>query len=150
MASREVIILECDFCGIDENDVVISTHVLEVDGHAVEFETCDACWDKKVMRVMAPLSQRGRPLKKRSRRPAAKPVEAVPWPGTAWEFTAHALQRLGERRITPLDAVAVAENPSTTHPGRPDGNPGAKMFWRDNLKVVADPDRRVVFTVAYR
>lgn len=148
MASREVIVLECDLCGRSENNgTIVTTHQLTVDKVHVEFEACDRCWDKRVLHVLAPLSKNGR----KPAPPKVPKPKTTPWPGTAWHFTSHALERLGQRRITPLDAIAVVEDPSTTHPGKPTKRePNATVFWRDNLKVVADPARQVVYTVANR
>ncbi len=134
-------------CGAEDEGGTVTTHNLAVDGHGVEFEACDKCWDKKILKVVAPLHTAGR----KPAPPKRKKIKVTPWPGSPWNFTHHALQRLGERRIAPLDAVAVIEDPATTRPGnKKAGEPNGTVYSRDNLQVVADPKSRVIFTVALR
>lgn len=140
MSKREVIDLVCDVCGKDQNQTVVATRRVVVDGTAVEAEVCDSDW-AEVLAAFAVFAKAGRPLKTKTRTPGAKE-----YPGTEWRFSSHALIRLGERKIDPLKAVACAERPDLTRPGNA---ADLEIRQKGRLKVVVAPERAVIITVAH-
>lgn len=153
MASREVVINECDLgCGKTDQEVVITTHTIVVDGVGYEFEACDVDWDKKILRAVATIAKAGRPVKQkraRKQQPAHSGETVYVFPDNGdWQFTAHALQRMGERKMDPVKVIEAVENPTNTTPGF--DNTDAVVFWRRGIKVVANPTQARIVTVANR
>lgn len=145
MARRERVVLECDMCGRHEDQVPVDTHTVTVDGHGVEAEVCDECWAKKVVALLAGLSRVGRPASRRKQRQPK--IEAHPWPGSSWKFTSHALRRIGERHLDPMQVVEAAEDPTQTYPGK---LPESTVHRRGQVKAVVNADRRIIITAALR
>lgn len=146
MASREVIVLVCDLCGKDtENDgVLVDTHLVHVDGMTVEAEVCARCWAKAIKSLM-PLAEAGRPAPKRVPNVSRRTVE---WPGSMWQFSSHALVRIGERYLNPVDVLHVAEYPDTTYPGI---KPNLEVrVGSGGIKVVVNPEKAVIVTASAR
>ena len=144
MASREVVVNECDLGGKTEDGSgeVVVTHTVSIDGYAVEAEADEKCW-QRALRTMVALSKKGRPIvPKRSSAP-----KAVPWPGSAWKFPSHALQRIGERNLNPMRVIAAAEEPESSHPGR---KPEITVCVRGNTKAVVNVERHVIISAARR
>lgn len=66
MATRTVVVLVCDVCKNEGND--IENHALSVDNRPLEVDTCAACW-KDLTAALAPAYEGGRaPEGKRKRR----------------------------------------------------------------------------------
>lgn len=152
MASREVVVNVCDLCHKDdgEGDLVVQTHTLVVDGVAVEAEVCVTCWWMAV-KYIQPLVEVGRPAKGRRKQGVVvqhlpRKREAVEWPGSAWAFTSHALQRMGERRLKPMDVLAVADKPEIVRPGKQDDH--VRVHEGRGLKVIVDTRDMVIVTAA--
>lgn len=140
MASKKVVVLQCDGCGTEVPGEV-QTRQISVDGRAVEAEQCSVCWSK-VCTAIAVFATHGRPL------PLRTPVRgAKPWPGTTWKFSGHALQRLGERGIDPAEIVKVIEDPTISRPGRASD---LEIRERGSYKAVVAPARGIVITCARR
>lgn len=139
MATMRVVVLECDICkGTD----LVGTHMISVDGKTVEAEACEPCW-QKVVTCLIPFSKAGRV-------PQPKKVSAkkdiMPFPGQAWRFTAHALVRLGERHIDPVEAAKAADQPERTEV-RADS---AEVRIRKNVKVIVDVRKGLIVTASKR
>lgn len=87
MASREVVVNECDLCGKSEKDGrLVETHEVIVDGVGVETEICEVCWDRKLLKILAPLHQVGRHLngmrkQQSQRKKKASTIEAPAFSG---------------------------------------------------------------------
>lgn len=145
MATQQEIVLVCDLCGKDDRQVDIETHRLKVDGKEVEAEACISCWVKAIKGI-APLAKVGR--KPKVATPRQKKAVVVPWPGSAWQFSDHALIRMGQRRLNPVDVLWVAENPETSYPGLKDENAEVRMG--KGLKVVVNPFRLTILTASER
>jgi hypothetical protein len=138
---REVPYLVCDVCSVDElGDPAagIKTHRIAFDGVAMEAEVCKRCTDDLLV-GFARFATVGRRVPIRTRI-----ADAVPFPGTAWQFSAHALTRLGERHIDPLLAIAAADDPQVTRPGRASD---LEVRQRGKVKAVVAPARGVIVTV---
>jgi len=139
VASKKIVVLECDGCGSE--DVDVQTRQISVDGRAVEAEQCPACW-QKICTAFAAFASHGRAL------PLRTPVKgATPWPGSAWKFSPHALMRLGERKIDPSDIIKTIEQPTITRPGRASD---LEIRERGAYKAVVAPARGIVITCARR
>lgn len=140
MATREVVVYVCDRCGSED---MVDTHTLYVDGNGVEFDLCPDCWQG----VVAQFAD----LHKMGRKPEVKKVtkrgSTFRWPGEEWQFSSHALLRMGERHIRPEDVIEAADNPTTSRPGR---EPELEVRARHGVKAVVNPARRIVVTVAKR
>lgn len=139
MTARKITVLVCDDCGSDELGAV-ETHQVTVDGRAIEAEICQRCW-QKLCAAFAAFATHGRAL------PLRTPARAKPFPGTTWKFSSHALVRLGERHIDPMEILPVVEDPTITRPGRASD---LEIREKGNLKVVVAPERGVIITVAKR
>lgn len=146
MASRTVVTLECDLCHRDETETDgVETHRVTVDGNAVEAEACLECWARAIA-CLDWFARAGRaPEPKRLRIVSRDPV---PWPGEAWQFTSHALVRIGERFLNPVDVIRVADHPATTYPGVKEGL--LVCVGKGGLKVVVNPSRRTIVTASSR
>lgn len=140
MATVQKVILVCDQCGQDENQVDgIETIRVEIDGHAVEGELCSG--DRgRLLEAFAAFATSGRPVPR-----TTKLRQVKPWPGSTWRFTSHALIRCGERNLDPLEIVAVLDDPAVTRPGKASDQ---EIRERNGVKVVCVPDRGIVVTVA--
>lgn len=147
---QEVVVLICDMCGDEDGTdtlrglVTVHTHSMVLDGHAVEAEACERCWEK-YLAAFVTFRQIGRKPKKVKAKEDA--IEVVPFPGTRWHFTYHALLRMGERRLNPLDVIQAAEKPKIVHAGR---TPDSEIRILGNLKVTIQPEKRRVITAGYR
>jgi hypothetical protein len=80
------------------------------------------------------------PVKKR-----IKEADLLQWPDTPWRFTSHAILRMGERKVRPADVLRVLSYQDVRRPGHLDGE---EIWTRDDVKVVVNPDRQIVKTVA--
>jgi hypothetical protein len=143
MAVKEVIVNVCDVCDHAEPDVVVSAHRVVVDKTGVDIDTCDECW-ADVTPNLATIQKAGRRITAKVPKVTREVVE---WPGSRWRFSAHALQRLGERHIDPLDAANVADDPAQTWPGI---KPGLEVRSRGGVKVVVNPKSFTIATVSNR
>ena len=139
MSKREVVVLVCDLC---ESDDLVDTHCVIVDGHAVELEACDPCW-ADIMEGFAGVARVGRKVKAKR----VKKSEVVPFPGESWSFRHHALIRIGERQLNPVDVAKAADDPEVTHAGRA---PGTEVHIRKGIKVVVRPEQRLIITAGDR
>lgn len=140
MSSRTTVVLVCDLCGSED---LVSTHRVSLDGVTVEAEVCDQDW-QRMAELLAPLGQAGRrpELVKVSQR-----RNVVSFPGEPWDFTSHSLIRMGERKVSPGEAVAAAEDPTITHPG---DDPSLEVRVRGSVKAVVNVKRRLIVTVSRR
>jgi hypothetical protein len=138
MAQKKVIVLVCDLCGTDD---LVDTHRIAVDGQAFDAEACDMCW-AKVIEPFAKWSKFGRQPRSKTTR-----TKAVEWPGTPWQFSSHALQRMGERHITPEQVLRVVDDPEVKRPGSASDQ---EVWHRGAVKVVVVPERRIIVTTALR
>lgn len=140
MSTRTVVVLVCDLCGTDD---LVSTHTLTVDGTARVAEVCDADW-QRIIEAVAPFAKAGRApeVTKVSGR-----KQVVSFPGEPWEFASHCLVRMGERHITPRQAIEAAEAPQVVHPGL---EPELEVRIKGNVKAVVNAKRRVIVTVSKR
>lgn len=137
MASRRVVTLICDLCGGDD---MVETHRITVDGTSRDAEACDTCWSK-IMGSFAGFASQGREPEKRR----YKKQDVLEWPNTPWKFTNHAMLRMGERRVSPAAVLRVIKEQEIRRPGKHDGE---EIWQRGNIKVVVDPARQVITTVA--
>lgn len=137
MAERREVVLVCDYC---EGTDLVDTHRLTLDGHTAEAEACEGCWSG-VVATFAAFVTKGRPVPTKSRVPSK-----VEWPDTEWHFTHHALQRMGERKLSPHDVLTALARPEVTRPGRASDQ---ELRVRHGVKVVCIPDRRIIMTVAH-
>lgn len=147
---REVVVLACDWCDRSEGEVLVETHTVAVDGRPVEVEACEVDW-QSVLEAFAVVAVKGRRVKeeRKVKRPRPPKVESSPFPGTDWRFTNHALIRMGQRRINPIDVIAAADSPAFTHEGE-EGDGVMVHQDRNGLRVVLDPTRRAILTAAVR
>src|SRR4051794_948495 len=113
VAQRRIVTWICDLCGGTNN---VSTHTVVVDNHAVEFEADPKCW-QAILTSIAKVDKVGRQPGKAFSERKPRQRKPVPFPGQSWEFTFHALERMGQRKLNPVEVVAVAENPEVTAPG---------------------------------
>lgn len=136
MARREVIVLVCDLC---ESEDMVETHRVTVDGVTRDAEVCSNCWGTTTACLTAFYAVSREPSVKVSR------VKAMEWPGTEWRFSSHALQRMGERHVTPEAALKVCDDPELRRPGKASDQ---EIWTRNGTKVVVVPERRIIVTVA--
>jgi hypothetical protein len=137
MAQRRVVTLVCDLCGAED---IVETHRITVDGTSRDAEACDTCWSN-IMAAFAGFAATGRePEKKRY-----KKDELLEWPDTPWKFTNHAMLRMGERRVSPAAVLRVIKEQEIRRPGKHDGE---EIWQRGSVKIVVDPTRQIVTTVA--
>ena len=142
MAEKRTVVLVCDVCEKDENQVTgIETRRLSINGIVAEAEICDTDW-QPIVAAFAVFARAGRQLPQRTRVPKAKAM-----PGTNWRFADHALVRLGERHIDPIEILKVVDDPSITRPGNASD---LEVRERNGLKAVVAPDRGIIITVAKR
>ena len=138
MVQRREVVLVCDLCGT-EGDLV-ETHRIVVDGNTRDAEACDSCWSS-TLATFAVFATAGRaPAAKRY-----KKDELVQWPDTPWRFTNHAMLRMGERKVRPVDVLKVIAAPEVKRPGDTEDT---EVWTRDNTKIVVSPARQVIQTVA--
>lgn len=139
MVTKTIITYVCDLC---EGDDMVETHLVNVDGKAVEAEACLTCW-QKVLENLAVFSVAGRPITPVK----VKKADVVAFPGESWKFTSHALIRLGERHLDPSQAAFAAEKPEVSRPGR---DPETFIHTTGPIKVAIKPKKRLILTVARR
>lgn len=141
MATREIITYVCD---LDESEDMVEEHTITVDGTTVVADVCMKDW-QKIVSCLAGLYSAGRqpvPTKVSGR------GNIVDFPGQAWRFSYHALQRMGERRVSPESVVKAAEDPELVHPG---GNGKSEIRIRGKVKVAVALDKKdLILTVAHR
>lgn len=119
---------------------MVEKHRIVVDGTARDAEACDTCWSA-TLALFARWAAQGRaPSVKK-----AKVDELVGWPDTEWRFTAHALKRMGERFVKPLDVLKTIAQPEIKRPGEAADE---EIWQRGDTKVVVVPSRQVIKTVA--
>jgi hypothetical protein len=141
MTQRQVITLVCDLCGHDEHETDgVETRRITVELDTAEAEVCSSCWTTTLAHF-AFFATHGRTVPRTVRKPAK------PWPGTTWRFTAHALVRIGERKLDPLEILPVLDDPTTVRPGR---TSDSVIHERGPYKAVVIPERGVVITVAHK
>lgn len=139
MGRHATVVLICDICGVEGDGV--ETRQLAVLGKAFEAENCDKCW-AKILAQLGGWAKTAREVKpKRPRVP-----KAVAWPDTPWQFTHHAMQRMGERQLTPSEVLYTIEHPDVTRPGQ---QPEHEIRQRNGVKAVVIPDRLIVITAAH-
>lgn len=138
MVQRREVVLVCDFCGTEGK--MVETHRLAVDGTARDAEACDTCWSS-TLASFAQWATAGRAPSVRK----AKVADIVAWPGTEWRFTNHAMQRMGERRVKPLDVLKVIAAPEIKRPGE---EADVEIWQRGDTKIYVIPDRQIIKTVA--
>jgi hypothetical protein len=143
MATQTFITLECDLAykGCSK-DVDVETHSMALDGTPVEFEACPHCWDG-ALSLFTEVVKAGREPSRIKKVSQAKNV--FDFPGKEWKFTAHALERMGQRHITPDKACRAADYPDLTRGGR-DANTQIRV--RKGIKVLVDESRGLIVTVA--
>lgn len=140
MSRREVVSLVCDMCGKDAAEVVgVETRRVQIDGIAVEAEICDGDY-QPILEAFAVFARAGRELPRKTPTRGAKA-----YPGTHWKFSDHALMRLAERHLDPLQIVKVCDSPEITRPGNASD---LEIRERNGLKAVVAPERLVIITVA--
>lgn len=140
MATREIVVWTCDVCGTED---LVDTHIVTVDGHSVEGEACDKCWQAAIA-GFAKFANAGR-VPELTKVSAKKQVMA--FPGESWKFTAHALKRMGERHISPVDAARAADDPEIVTPGL---NGSGEVRIKGKVKVIVKPEGRLIITAAKR
>lgn len=140
MATVEHVVLTCDLCDTDD---LVETHNMVVDGTPIEFEACDGCWGKTLASI-AILSKVGRKPAKLQK--VSSKANVSEFPGETWKFTAHALERMGTRHISPHKACLAADDPQLTRGGR---DPYSQVRVRNNIKVVVNEEKRLILTVAH-
>lgn len=138
---REVIVLVCDLCERGEPEVVVETHRVVVDSIARDAEACVECW-QGVVEAFVPFAAAGRQPAK-----VTKTTKAFDWPGSSWKFSSHAMQRMGERKVSPEEVLRVVGDPEIRLPGKASDQ---EVWTRNGTKVVVVPERQVVVTVARR
>lgn len=143
---RSRIELVCGFCGKGQDDgAVVDTHRLGVDGTAYDEEVCDPCWDRLLVHF-APFATTGRKVPKTAAKKARRPRDAVAFPGTQWRFSSHAMMRLGERKIDPVELLKMIDSPTVVRPGNSDD---VEIREGARLKAVVAPERFVIVTAAH-
>lgn len=139
---REVVELVCDFCGLGENSGrMVETHRAALDLVAYDAEACERCW-AKTLETFAVFAKSGRAVPPRTKIKR----DAVAFPGTAWKFSSHAMRRLGERKIDPVELLKAIDRPDVTRPGN---SADLEIRERGRLKAVVAPDRLVIITAAH-
>ena len=73
------------------------------------------------------------------------PRPAAPADASEYVFTEHALQRLREREVNPIDALWAASDPTIKREAR---QPGLTLHERNGIKVVLNPHTKAIITVA--
>ncbi len=138
---RELLELVCDTCGRGDREpgVMVATRRVAVDGVTVESEVCEKCW-AELMAVFAAFATHGRKVPARTR-----VKDAVELPGTSWRWSAHALQRLGERKLDPMEVVRMLAAPDVTRPGNASD---LTVCEGRKVKAVVARERGIVITVA--
>lgn len=148
MVSVEVVTNVCDECGQEDGGAggKVETRRLVVDAVAAsEAELCDTDW-AKILEALSVFVRRGRPLPVKSVI-SRKATTAGAYPGMGgWKFADHALIRMGERHINPLEVLPVIERPEITRPGNA---ADLEIRQRSGLKAVVCPERGVIVTVAH-
>lgn len=142
MSQREITELVCDACGRSDQGphaVTVLTRQVAVDGVAVEAELCDDDW-AGLMASFAVFATHGRRVPTKTRVVGAKQL-----PGSEWRWSAHALVRLGERKIDPMQIVKMLEAPEVTRPGNATD---LTICEGKGLKAVVAFERGIVITVA--
>jgi hypothetical protein len=74
--------------------------------------------------------------------------EGLPADAGDWIFDPHAIMRMGERKITTVQALKAACSPDVVQPSKTD--PNVYWHWHGDIKAVVDPVTQVIFTVARR
>lgn len=144
MAVVEVVILVCDECGEEDGGAggKVATRRIVVEETAAEAELCEDDW-RTILVAVAVFARVGRPLPLKS--VTGRRTKAFPGMG-GWKFSDHALIRMGERHINPLEVLPVIEDPEVVRPG----NAGdLEIRQRSGLKAVVAPERGVIITVAH-
>lgn len=73
-----------------------------------------------------------------------------PWSYDQWYFTDHAIERMNERFVDPVDVLWACVRPTFTRPAsRPGDERSLVMHIRDDTKVVLDPKTQTIVTVAF-
>lgn len=140
MATRQIVTYVCD---LDESEDMVEEHTVTVDGMTVVADVCMKDW-QEILGCLAGLYSAGRqPVPKK----VSGKANVVDFPGEAWRFSYHALQRMGERRVSPESAVQAAEDPEVVRPGRDNHS---EIRSRGKVKVVVDLKKRTILTVAGR
>lgn len=141
MASRKVVELVCDVCNRSdaEGGVEVLTRVVAIDGTQVEAEICGEDW-AGLMEAFAVFAIHGRKVPVKTRVVGAKQI-----PGSDWRWSAHALIRLGQRKIDPMEVVKMLAAPQVTRPGNASD---LTICEGKGLKAVVAFDRGIVITVA--
>lgn len=149
MATITRVALHCEWC--DTTDMV-ETYSITVNGQKYEFEACPADYAERIVVPFGVIAKAGRRV---TPEVAAQPTgrytkrtKVSPMPGTDWRFTAHALIRMGERRLSPMDVIAVAENPEVTHTSEHDDT--LFNYQAGNIRLTVDPGRKAIITAALR
>jgi hypothetical protein len=149
LSTKTEVVWICDFCSTEDPDAVVTTHTLVIDGEVVEAEACVKCWGR-YRGALVTFVATGRKIKatRSAKKIATAPkVDAVPFPGLSWRFSSHALLRMGQRKLDPVQVALAAEKPQTIHPGKDNHS---AVHIRGKLKVTIDTDRRVIITCANR
>jgi hypothetical protein len=141
----ERVVLYCDLCDRSEDDAEgVETRLLHIDRVDIEAEVCTACWARAI-RALVPLTKVGRTPKPKPRRLVVQ-GGTTSWPATDWQFSAHALMRIGERHLDPAAVIEAVENHSVSRPSAK--LPEAYVREGGGLKVVVIPERKVIITAS--
>lgn len=150
MARREIVTLACDICEKGASDgATVVTRRVGLNGTEYEFDACERCYGSGILAAFAAITSFARKVTTKPKAAARVPKgggEAVPFPGTNWIFTFHALLRMGERKLDPLVVCHAADKPDSTRPGERDTN--AVVHTRGRIKVLLDPATRTIITAA--
>lgn len=147
----ERVTLICDLCQTERDNAGVELHRLGFDGGTVALDACRKCWGD-VRHALSPVVAVGRAVKvepvKATRARRVKLAEIATAEQGGWTFTAHALTRLGERKLDALDVIRTAQNPAHTYPS--ESLPEATVHERDGLKVVVVAERKTIITAVRR
>lgn len=148
MATITRVTLHCEWC--DTTDMV-ETYSITVNGQKYEFEACPADYAERIVTPFGAIARTGRkvtPDKVASDPKYTRRTKVEAMPGTEWRFTFHALTRMGQRRISPADVIAVAENPEMTHTSESDD--ALFVYQGGKVRLTVDPTRKTIVTAALR
>lgn len=138
MTTRKEVVLVCDQCGAEGG--MVQTYRVTVGGVTVEAENCDDCW-ASLAAAFGAWARSGRTI------PPRRTPRGAAWPGTPWKFTHHAMERMGQRHINPDRVLGALDDPEVVRPGN---GAGEEVRVRGRIKVVCNPERWTVLTVADR
>lgn len=106
---------------------------------------------RRVAELRAKQSEKDRERERIEQVPAAEAVSnrqmlTLPYTAQMWTFSKHAMQRMHERGIEPVEALSAACLPNVTRHGR---TSTTAIHENEHAKVVVNPTTKEILTVGY-